>query len=375
MAGSVLIVGGGIGGMSTAIVLGRAGWNVELIDIDPQWRVYGAGISVTRPTMRAFKRVGADVIDDIARDGFAGDGLRVCNMAGEPVSFVPDPELDDPETPGSGGIMRPVLHTILSNHVRAAGAKVRLGVTVDALTQDARSVEAQFSDGTSGRYDLVVGADGLFSRVRSIIFPDAPTPQYTGQYIWRLFGPRPPEIDRRHFFLGGPVKVGIAPVSRDNLYLFMLENRRDRVMIPDEEAPARMKALLAGYGGIVGRLRDEIGPGSPIIVRPLEAFRLPAPWYVGRIVLIGDAAHPTTPHLASGAGMAVEDAVVLGEEFGRDGGDVPAVLARWEERRWARCRLVVDNSLEIGRLEQAGAPPSAQTELLQRSLAQLAQPI
>lgn len=371
-ASTALVVGGGIGGMSAAIMLRGLGWRVDLIDIDPEWKVYGAGISVTRPTMRAFKRLG--VIDEIKREGYAGDGILVCTPEGLPVSMVRDPVLDDPDVPGSGGIMRPVLHRILSDRVRGSGARVRLGLTVEALAQDGSRVDVRFSDGASGRYDLVVGADGLFSRVRSMIVPDAPKPEYTGQYIWRLFAPRPPEIVRRHFFLGGPVKVGLAPVSQRDLYLFMLESRRDRVTVPDAEAPERMRTLLAGYGGVVGKLRDDIGPGSPIIVRPLEAFHLPPPWLRGRVVLIGDAAHPTTPHLASGAGIAVEDAIVLAEELERSR-DVPGALAAWMERRWRRCRLVVENSLEIGRLEQAGMPPAAQTALLEQSLAKLAEPI
>jgi len=110
-------------------------------------------------------------------------------------------------------------------------------------------------------------------------------------------------------------------------------------------------------------------------VRPLEAFLLPAPWYSGRIILVGDAAHPTTPQLASGAGMAIEDGLVLADELRRSGGDVARMFAAFMARRYDRCRLVTENSIEIGRREQDGRPPEEQTILVEQSLAKLAEPI
>jgi 2-polyprenyl-6-methoxyphenol hydroxylase-like FAD-dependent oxidoreductase len=368
----ILIVGGGIGGMSTAIVLRRQGHEVDLIDLDPQWRVYGAGITITRPTMRAFRQLG--VLDEVVKLGFAGDGIQICLPDGTPVTKVDDPEIDGPPLPGSGGVMRPELHRILSREVLASGANVRLGLTVDALENKPGGVDVLFSDGTRGDYDCVVGADGVFSKVRSLIFPDAPKPEYTGQTVWRLFAPRPASVVRRHFFLGGDVKIGLCPVSDSHLYMFLLENTPRRPIIPDEELYRHLDALLEGYGGPITTLRASLNPASPIVVRPLEAFLLPPPWHVGRVLLIGDAAHPTTPQLASGAGIAVEDALVLGEEFAA-GNDVPAAFDRFMTRRWDRCRLVVENSIEIGRREQAGYPAAQQTELVEQSLAKLSEPI
>lgn len=354
--------------MAAAIVLRRLDIAVDLIDLDPAWRVYGAGITITSPTLRAFADLG--ILDDVLRDGFSGRGIRICGIDGQQIGEVADP----PDMPGSGGIMRPVLHRILSERTRASGATVRLGLTIDRLHQSEDHADVRFSNGDTGRYDLVLGADGLFSRTRSLILADAPRPEYTGQTVWRLFADRPPEIDRRHFFLGGRVKVGLSPVSRDSLYMFLLEACPRRPVIPDDELHKELRDLMAGYGGVLQDLRDTLSPRSPIVMRPLEAFLLPPPWHVGRVLLIGDAAHPTTPQLASGAGMAVEDAVVLGEELAR-AGDVPAALTAFAARRTARCQLVVENSLEIGRLERCGAPPADQTRIVAKTLAVLAQPL
>lgn len=363
-----LVVGGGIGGMSTAVVLKRLDVEVDLIDLDPQWRVYGAGITITSPTLRALDQLG--VLPQVLDAGFSGRGIRVCDVHGNLVGEVVDP----PGMPGSGGIMRPALHRILADLTKQSGVNVALGVTIDACRNDSDGVEATFSDGRRRRYDLVVGADGLFSKVRGLAFPDAPAPEYTGQTVWRLVADRPASIDRRHFFLGGRAKVGLSPVSRDQLYLFLLEAGPRRAIVPDADLPGMLDELLADYGGVVGELRAAISPASSIVVRPLEAFQLPAPWHAGRTLLVGDAAHPTTPQLASGAGMAVEDALVLGEELAGST-DVPEALARFSSRRAARCQLVVRNSLEIGRLEREQAPAAEQTRIVADTLKILAEPI
>lgn len=368
----VLIVGGGIGGMSAAIALRKLGMEVNLIDLDPQWRVYGAGITITGPTLRAFKALG--VLEPVVQQGYVGDGIRVCAVDGSIIEELATPMPADAGVQGSGGIMRPVLHNILSRLVIATGVQVQLGITVNSLVEQAQGVTVQLSDGRAETYDLVLGADGLFSRLRTLLFPDAPPPAYTGQSCWRLAIPRPADIDRRHYFLGGPVKVGLSPVSRDEMYMFLLENRPTKDWIEDQQLYKGLRPLLDGYGGMLSTIRERLNANSRIVFRPLEAFFMPKPWHRGRVLLIGDAVHPTTPQLASGAGMAVEDALVLAEEIPRHD-TLEAVYAAFMQRRYDRCTLVVKNSLEIGKREQRGAPVAEQTALVNESLRVLAEPI
>ncbi|VCU68719.1 FAD-dependent urate hydroxylase [Pigmentiphaga humi] len=367
-----LVVGGGIGGMSAAICLRRRGIDVRLVDLDPDWRVYGAGITITGPTLRAFRELG--ILDEIAAQAYTGHGIQICDMLGTPLKVVPTPVVGDGDLPGSGGVMRPALHAVLSRRTLESGARVSLGVTVDGLEQDGGGVAVRFSDGTSGRYDLVIGADGIFSRIRTLIFPGAPRPVFTGQCAWRLVVPRAPGIDRRHFFLGGPVKLGLNPVSDSEMYMFLLEPLAEPNRIEECDLHRGLAALMQGYGGVLEEIRGQLDEVSRIVRRPLEGFLLPAPWHAGRVVLIGDAAHPTTPQLASGAGMAVEDALVLAEELDQ-AESVAQALHRFMQRRYERCRLVVENSLRIGCLEQAKAPIEQQAALVETSLAALAQPI
>ncbi|MCP3767398.1 MULTISPECIES: FAD-dependent monooxygenase [unclassified Streptomyces] len=369
----VLVVGAGIAGMSATIALRRNGVAVDLIDIGTDWTVTGAGLTITGPTLRAFRQLG--VYDEIVAQGYAGEGIRVCGVDGEPLGDIPTPMPPEAGVRGSGGIARPVLYRILSSRVLAGGVRPRFGTAVERITHDGDGdgVDVTFSDGTTGRYGMVVGADGIYSRTREQMFPGAPRPEYTGQSVWRMFVPRPPGVDRRHYFLGGEAKVGWTPVSATRMYLFVVE-RTPRVVRRPHELAGRLAGLLEPYGGHVRRFRASIDGDTGIVFRPLESFDLPGPWHSGRVILIGDAAHPTTPQLASGAGLAVEDALVLAEELDRQG-SVAETFEAFAARREQRCRLAVESSIEIGRLEQRQAPPEAQTAVVERALAELTEPV
>jgi 2-polyprenyl-6-methoxyphenol hydroxylase-like FAD-dependent oxidoreductase len=349
----ILIVGGGIGGMATAIRFRQQGVAVDLIDIDPDWKVYGAGITITGPTLRAYKRLG--LLEDIRTQGAITSGARMFRFDGVHLRDLDEPALEE-GLPATGGIMRPVLHKIMQEHVTAAGANVRLGLSVTALHSDAGGVNVTFSDASTARYDLVVAADGIYSGVRKLIFPHAIQPEPTGQGCWRISTRRPPNLDRGEMYFGGEFPAGITPCGPDAVYLWMLTPHTDPRIIPDDELRTMMRVNMAAYGGSAGWMRDQISDQTWINYRPLEAAIQPGPWHVGRVVLVGDAAHATTPHLASGAGIAVEDALVLAEEMAQDRA-VEDSLAAYTRRRFERCRDVVETSVAVGALQLSGGSP------------------
>jgi 2-polyprenyl-6-methoxyphenol hydroxylase-like FAD-dependent oxidoreductase len=364
-AKNLLIVGGGIAGMSLAIRMRALGWVVDIVELDPDWRVYGAGISVTAPTYRAFKRLG--VLDDVIARGYASfENMRMCAADGRVLASPPMPELE-PGLPTHGGIMRPVLHTILSDCTRASGTNVRLGVTIDSFTDSGDKVHVLTSDGLTRDYDLVVGADGVFSKLRGLIFPTAPKPRYTGQYCWRMVAERPPEHTVCHMYSTGNLMAGAMPTSPTQMYMFLLSAESPTLRLNPTTQWQQLKQLMAPFSGLPGRLRDSISAQSAIIARPLESILLPLPWHRGRVALIGDAVHATTPHLASGAGISVEDALVLSELLGTSA-SIEAALQSFETRRWERCRMVVENSLRIGALEQSHADHSQMSAIMVQSL-------
>ncbi len=358
--------------MSLAIRMRERGWTVDLVEIDPQWRVYGAGISITAPTYRACKRLG--VVEELLASGFGSHkGVRICAPNGHVVAEIPAQPIE-PGMPTGGGIMRPVLHDILSRRTRASGATVRLGVTLETYTETADGVRVTTTDGQTRDYTLLVAADGAFSAVRSLVFPTAAQPIYTGQYCWRLVADRPADIDGVHFYMAGSVTAGVMPTSATQMYMFLLIHEPHKIRIDEATQWQRLKQLMAPFSGLLGTLRDGLSDRSVIIVRPLEAILLPRPWHRGRVLLIGDAVHATTPHLASGAGIAIEDALVLSQELEREP-DVERALVRFEERRWERCRLVVENSVRIGQMEQTHADPAALKTLMAVSEAALREDI
>jgi 2-polyprenyl-6-methoxyphenol hydroxylase-like FAD-dependent oxidoreductase len=256
---------------------------------------------------------------------------------------------------------------------------VALGVTVRSIEYEADQVAVTLTDGSRGRYDLVVGADGTNSKMRELLFGPTARPEMTGQAVWRATVPRPPEVRGRYSFYGPRNKCGFNPVSQREMYLYLVENmrpeRRHAPRIPDEKLVAAMHKQLEDFGGLVAETRECIQDPARIVYRPIGSLILPAPWHQGRVLLIGDAAHTPTPQLASGAGMAIEDAMVLAELVSR-GLDAAALFDTFMSRRFARCRMVVENSRQLGEWEKSPDTPDADpVGLMNRSFAALAEPI
>ncbi len=368
-----LIIGGGFSGMSAAIALRRQGAQVDLVEIDPGWRSYGAGISLGGATLRAFRQLG--ILDAFLAQGAAADGVELRLPHGAPLAQLPTPRLAGPDVPGGGAILRPVLARILADATRAAGTNVHLGCTFDVIEQDAEGVNVRFSDGRTGRYDLVIGADGLYSKVREAVFPDAPQPRYSGQGVWRAVLPRPDHVQTCMMWTGADVKPGLNPVSAEQMYMFITETSPTRPRIDEAEAPSRMAALLAPFADpLLQELRGQINAQAQVIYRPLEGLLMSQPWHRGRVVLIGDTVHATTPHLASGACIGIEDALVLADELSR-GAPLAQSLAAFQDRRWSRCRMVVENSARLGEIEMQHGDKAEHAAIMRASLMALAEAI
>jgi 2-polyprenyl-6-methoxyphenol hydroxylase-like FAD-dependent oxidoreductase len=159
------------------------------------------------------------------------------------------------------------------------------------------------------------------------------------------------------------------------MYLFITEPRPVNEHLEPATFVDRMRALLAGFPAPeLQAISAGLGPHSQIVYRPLEGLLMPRPWFSGRVVLIGDAVHATTPHLASGACIGIEDAIVLAEEFVRHA-EVANALAAFQERRWERCRMVVENSARLGEIEIAGGDKEEHARIMRASLIALAEPI
>src|SRR5437763_633145 len=213
----ILVVGGGIGGLCTTIALCRAGFDVDLVEKNPAWDVYGVGI--IQP----------------------GNALRALN---------------------------------------------ELGLAKEAVAQGHQTV---------------------------------------GDRTWRT--------------------AGFVPLADDLMYMLTIEKPPDGQPLkpPTNGIAARYRGRLQTFGGPVAEQRERVVDDEAVVYRPVENVLVPPPWYRGRVVLIGDAAHATTPHCGQGAAQAIEDGIVLAEELNSDQA-LDAALERYMERRHDRCRMIVEGS-------------------------------
>lgn len=367
------VVGAGIGGLSAAIAMRRRGIESHVVELHERPPIVGVGLALLGPTLRALEVVG--VLDDIVARGWGMDELLFCDATGAVFDTVTIPRLNGPSYPGQVGILRRELHTVLADAAAAVKTPIRHAVTISELDQSADGVEVTFTDGTRDTFDLVVGADGIRSHVRGLVFADAPEPAFRHQAVWRAVLDRPPELTRYHLFYGPSTKAGIDPVSATKLYVLLVQNVPDAERPDRDRLPELLRELLADYGSPLAELVPHIQDPNTVDYRPLETILVPRPWYRGAVVLIGDAAHSMTPHLASGAGMAIEDGIVLTEELAV-GDAIDSALERFMERRWDRCRAVVENSAQISDWERAPAGAGGDAAALTaESMALLAQPI
>lgn len=368
-AQKILIIGGGVGGPAVAIRMAERGVAVDLVDIEENWGAAGTGVTLSPLTTRALCDLG--FAKALMAQGHLHDKLQMFTPDGHMFNEATGKRLFAPDVPREGGVMRPVLHNMMVERMNDLGVSTRTSTHVTDIKQDDGGVDVVFSDGSTGRYDLVIGADGLFSKTRTMIMPDAPTPNYTGQVCWRAQFKRPSDWnDSRMYF--GRLKIGFTPCGPDDMYMYLLENVAEKPWYDDSELLDKLRDMLAPYPALA-ELRDNMDENTPIMARPLESILLDDPWYVGRVILIGDAAHATTPHLASGAGMAVEDSIVLVDELEKEA-DYERAMQNFMARRLPRGKMVVGNSLRLGEMEQQGASGDEIGPLMMQSLAAIEEP-
>ncbi|AKH41380.1 2-polyprenyl-6-methoxyphenol hydroxylase-like FAD-dependent oxidoreductase [Altererythrobacter atlanticus] len=367
---NILVIGGGIGGLTAAIALRRAGHRVTLIEKDPDWTVYGVGIIQQGNVIRAMDELG--LLEDYLAAGVAFDKVAVHLPDGTLAAEVPSPRLSE-GYPANLGIGRPALHKVLGDSAIRAGAEIRLGITAKHIDNGADAVGVDFSDGTSASFDIVIGADGVYSETRRMILPEATGPEFTGQSVWRYNFPRPADLDALHVY-NGPTGIGLVPISRDLMYMYVTTPEPGNPFYPREGLARAMRAKLSDAPPEIRALAEQITDDDGVVYRPLEAVMLYGPWHNGRVALLGDAVHATTPHLGQGAGMAVEDGIVLAEELTRHATPEAAFQA-YRERRFDRCRYIVESSLAICHGQLGKGPPVDNARATAEMFERVAEPI
>jgi 2-polyprenyl-6-methoxyphenol hydroxylase-like FAD-dependent oxidoreductase len=344
---NVLVVGGGAAGTAAAILLAEGGVSVDLIDIKPDVGALGSGITLQGNALRVLRQLG--VWDRVREHGYGFDtlGLRAPDPNGTLIAELDDIRTGGPDLPATMGMYRPTLARILVDRAVEAGAKVRFGTTYTALEQDDAGVDVTFADSSTGRYDLVVGADGIRSHTRRALGINLTTTP-VGMGIWRAFTPRPATVTRTDLYYGGPCYIaGYCPTGEDSLYAYLVEGAQDRSSLSPEEALEVMRGLSQAYHGPWDDIRATLTDPSRINYTIFESHLLEPPWNRGRVVLIGDAVHTCPPTIAQGAAQAFEDASVLSELLVGAGTLDDEVWRAFIDRRYDRAKTVVDGSLQL----------------------------
>ena len=368
----VLIVGAGIGGLSAAIAARQQGIAVDIVEIQPRSNVYGVGIIQHGNVVRAMAHLG--LLQRYLDRAFAFEDVGQYDVEGRLLRRIRGERLAGAHYPANVGISRLELHRVLVAAAREYQARLSYGTSVREIQQDGSGVEVQLTGGERRRYDLLVGADGVHSQVRELVFGPQFQPRLTGQSVWRHNFARDPSVDHLCTFAGPRGNAGLCPLAGNLMYMYLTSQEPGNPRLPAEHLPEMFRERLAPFGGIVRRLRPLIVRAEDVVYRPLEVIFMPAPWYRGRVLLIGDAAHATTPHLGQGAGMAIEDAVVLADLLG-SGAPADALLPAFMERRLQRCRFISESSIRMGDWEMRNHDATERFELVREVMTVAAEPI
>lgn len=347
---TVLIAGGGIGGLTAAACLLQAGVDVQVFEQAATLGEVGAGIQVSANASRVYQEIG--VLDELKALGFQPDQYRFRVFdEGDVLQNIP---LGDTYVERHGvpyiSVHRADLHRVLVDRVRELKADaITLNAAVSEFTEDKGGVTVHFSDGRSARGDVLIGADGIKSVIRQQVLGDTPI-NYTGDASWRVIVPmdRLPEEFRQTSvdIWVGPGKHAVTYPMREGTLLNLVgcveQNDWDDESWVTKRPWEELRADFVGWHPAITAIieaadRDECYRWAMNNRMPVDN------WSTKRVTLLGDAAHPTLPYMAQGAAMAVEDAAVLARALVQES-DPTEALQLYQRNRLERTAKIVNES-------------------------------
>lgn len=349
----VAIVGAGIGGLTLAVALQQKGIPVEVFEAAPAFKRVGAGIVIALNALQIFDRLG--IAKAVQEGGMPIEQQMLTNAALKPLAVGDNQAFHQHYGLHFTAIHRANLHEILLHQLNEV--PVHLGKQLKGVEEVATGVELSFADGSTTHCDVLVGADGIHSMVRQQLFPSIKE-RLAGQVCWRgiaKYRLSEAELAMGREAWGKRSRFGIFPISKEEVYWFACANDVDRTW---EQAPKEeWQALFDEFNPLVKELLAAT-PASIIITAPLSDLELLPQWYQGRIVLMGDAAHATTPNMGQGANQAVESAWVLAEALqkAQQGQELQAAFAWYQTLRQKKAQQIIKNSWNVGRLAQVEQP-------------------
>ena len=360
----ILMVGAGVGGLSAAIALAQIGAQVDVIDIKPDNSVPGVGFGLRLNGMRAVREIG--LLERCLAFGNKAKGLTYYDPHGRhlcDLSYGPD----DGDIPSNLSMPRLGYLDAATARALETGCTIRMGTTVASLEPRPDSVAVTFSSGETGDYDLVVGFDGINSQIRHDHFGARYDPTPVGGVAWRCPLPRADGLTDTLFVQGHGGKIVFSPLSGDMMYMVLTVAEEGRPRYDPAEMPKlmydRARALMQDSEFMADSI-EHILQSTGVAYTPYSTVWVPYPWFRGRVMIMGDAAHAMTPYLGSGAAMSIEDGVVLAQELAKDQSLLDAQLT-FMARRLPRVRAVHERSIEAMHEEFDSVTPEALQRRLQ----------
>ena len=342
----IVIAGAGIGGLTLGCALARAGLRHTIFEKAPELRPVGAGIALSRNAFAALAELGLE--RQVRAAGQEMTEGVICDRQGRVLLAV---EVGRGPEGGTAAMARADLQSVL---LAALAAPVQTGRAVRGYRSRAGGVVVELEDGGEVEADLLVGADGLHSRVRQVMRGPEPL-RYAGHTSWRALveGVPLPRLDRVTETWGPGQRFGIAPIGNGRVYWFAVADAPEGERDVGDPRP-ELRRRFGGWHEPVEALIEATPPER--ILRTDIHDRAPIDsWVDGSVTLLGDAAHPMTPNLGQGGCQAIEDAVALASALGRFG-EVPRALEHYQQRRLARANGFVVRSRRFGQIAHLGNP-------------------
>jgi 2-polyprenyl-6-methoxyphenol hydroxylase-like FAD-dependent oxidoreductase len=368
----ILVVGGGVGGMTAAASFAQRGVEVVLIERRPAFDIPGVGLGQPANALRVYDALG--VLDQVLSTGFSYDRMWLFDAQRRPIvehKFL----MGDNRIPAFCALSRLQLHEILLGAAERAGVTVRLGVTADEIQNHGDRVTVRFSSGEQDSFDLLAGFDGIRSSTRLHVSGTAFAPRPSGYGAWRVQARRPNDVRGMEFLQGIGSKTGAMPLSNNIMYLFHIRPELPGTSFEGQDQVTLFQERLAQFGGYVAEISASLTSESDIVYSPIEPLLLPWPWFRNRVVLGGDAAHTFAPHLTQGAAMAAEDGWVLAREVMNNDVSLENRLMRYSMKRYPRCAFVYTFSgqwlLDEQSVRTAADMEAARAELTQNASARI----
>ncbi len=342
-----IIIGGGIGGICAAIALRRANLDVEIYERAPAIREVGAGLSLWPNAFRALDKLGVGA--EIRALGLPSLDGGIHSSRGSLLLRPTNAALAEELKASTKVLHRAELLSALSSRVDPAS--IRLGMIFNRFEQDENGVTAHFADGTKAYGDLLIGADGIKSAVRAQLAP-ASQPRYAGYTAWRAISAfdYPPDAVYWGESWGQGARFGLIPVSPGRVYWFAVKNTPEGIPV---KPGAIKQQLQRDYRGWHEPIEALINAADETAILHNDIYDI-APlnrWSYGRVTLLGDAAHASTPNLGQGACQAMEDAAALYTKF-QENHDAVNALRAYETHRIQRANQILMQSRRIGQIAQ-----------------------